>query len=127
MWFKEKENVLYEHLQESWFILVFNQKPENLKSDKKWNIDVNFVFYAMKKLIHEWDKFDKIVLVSWDWDFKVMVDYFIEIHKFLKIIAPNKQYSSSLYRKAKHLDPKYFTFLDNEWNKSKMQYTKKAP
>ena len=124
LWFKEKENVLYEKLQKSWFILIFNEKPEHLKSDKKWNIDVNLTFYAMKKLIK--DDFDKIVLISWDWDYKVLVDYFIEKNKFLKIIAPNKKFVSSLYKHAKHLNQKYFTFLDNNWLKNKIEYKKKS-
>ncbi len=127
LWFKEKENALYEKLQESGFILVFNQKPEHLKSEKKWNIDVNLTFYAMRKLMEESENFDKIILISWDWDYKVLVDYFIECNKFLKVISPNQKFASSLYRHKKHLDPKYFTFLDNEWIKKKIEYKKKAP
>jgi len=50
IWFKQKENWLYEKLQDAGFILVFNLKWENLKSNKKWNIDTNLVFNVMKKL-----------------------------------------------------------------------------
>ena len=125
LWFKEQENALYERLQEAWFILVFNQKPEHLKSDKKWNIDVNLTFHVMKKLLEENEKFEKIILVSWDWDYKVWVDYVIELDKFLKVIAPNQKFASSLYRHKKHLDPKYFTFLDNAWIRNKIEYKKK--
>ncbi len=76
LWFMQKESDMYEKLQESGFILVFNNKWENLKSSKKWNIDTNLVFQAMKKFIE--DDFDNIVLISGDWDYKMMVDYFIE-------------------------------------------------
>lgn len=127
LWFKESENNLYERLQEAWFILVFNQKPEHLKSEKKWNIDVNLTFNVMKKLIEENNKFEKVVLISWDWDYKVLVDYLIELGKFEKVIAPNQKFSSSLYRHKKNLDQKYFTFLDNPWIKEKIEYKKKAP
>jgi len=125
LWFKEKENWLYENLQEAWFILIFNLKPEHLKSEKKWNIDVNLTFHAMKKLVDEKDDFDNIVLISWDWDYKAVVDYFIEKKKFLKVIVPNKKFASSLYRHKKHLDPKYFTILDNEWIRLKIWYRRK--
>lgn len=128
LWFKEKENDLYESLQEAWFILIFNKKPEHLKSDKKWNIDVNLVFYAMKKLyeeqILEEEKFDKMVLVSWDWDFKVMVDYYIEKWKFLKVLFPNKKYASSLY---KELFNQYFDYINNFRDKVEYKKKKKVP
>lgn len=126
LWFREQENALYEKLQESGFILIFNLKPEHLKSEKKGNVDVNLTFHAMKKLIEERDKFDKIVLISWDGDYKVLVDYLIELDKFSKVIAPNKKYASSLYKHRKHLDPKYFTFLDNDGIKGKIEYQKKS-
>ena len=67
-------------MQESGFILVFNLKWENLKSNKKWNVDANLVFHVMKRIIHS--EFDKVVLVSWDWDYKMMVDYLIEQNRF---------------------------------------------
>lgn len=128
LWFKEKENALYEKLQDSWFILIFNEKPQHLKSDKKWNIDVNLVFYAMKKLyeseIWEEEKFDKIILVSWDWDFKVMVDYFMEKNKFLKVLFPNKKYASSLFKK---LFNEYFDYINNIRHKIEYKKKKKVP
>ncbi len=129
LWFKEKENYLYEKLQKAGFILIFNEKPEHLKSEKKWNVDVNLVFYVMKKLVEEQvqgKKIDKVVLISWDWDFKVIVDYLIELNRFLKIIAPNSKFASSLYRHKKHLDPKYYTFLDDYWVRKKLEYKKKS-
>jgi hypothetical protein len=49
--FREKENNLYEKLQEAGFILVFNLKGEHLKSAKKGNVDTNIVFHVMKKII----------------------------------------------------------------------------
>ncbi len=125
LWFKEKENLLYEKLQEAWFILIFNEKPQHLKSDKKWNVDVNLVFHAMRKLyessIWEIKDFDKIVLVSWDWDFKVMVDYFMERNKFLKVLFPNKKYASSLY---KDLTFKYLYLLNDA--KKKLEHKKRG-
>lgn len=125
LWFKEKENALYEKLQEAGFILIFNEKPQHLKSQKKGNIDVNLVFYAMKKLydsvIWEEKEFDKIVLVSWDGDFKGMVDFFVEKWKFLKILFPNKKYASSLYN---DLTFKYMYYLNDA--KHHLEYKKRG-
>jgi hypothetical protein len=129
--FKERENALYENLQDAGFILIFNQKPEHLKSEKKGNVDVNLTFNVMKKILEEKNIFEKVILVSWDGDYKVWVDYVIELNKFEKILAPNLKFASSLYKHQKHLDPKYFAFLDNEWTRNKIEYrsnnSKKAP
>ncbi len=109
--FKEKENSLYEKLQEAGFILVFNIKGENLKSNKKGNIDTNLVFYMMKKYIE--DDFSKAILVSGDGDFKMVVDYFLEKNKFKKILLPNIKFASALYRKDKTLAESYLVRLDD--------------
>ena len=69
--YKNDEKDLYENLQKSGFILIFNLKGENLVSDKKGNIDVILTFTAMKKLFEENQEFDKIILVSGDGDYKV--------------------------------------------------------
>ncbi len=119
--FKWNENSLYEKLQEAGFILVFNLKWENLKSNKKWNVDTNLVFNVMKKIIH--DDFWNVILVSWDWDYKMMVDYLVDIEKFEKVIAPNLKFASSLYKNDKNLSSNYFA---NLWDmKDKLKYIKK--
>ncbi|MDQ7008911.1 MAG: NYN domain-containing protein [Candidatus Gracilibacteria bacterium] len=118
--FKQKENGLYEKLQEAGFILVFNLKGENLKSTKKGNIDTNLVFNVMKKIIHS--TFDKVVLVSGDGDYKMMVDYLVEQNRFKKVIVPNLKFASSLYKNNNNLDHKYFVNLD--YLKEKLIYEK---
>ncbi len=118
--FKWDENSLYEKLQEAGFILVFNIKWRNLQSNKKWNIDTNLVFNVMKKIIH--DKFDNVVLVSWDWDYKMLVDYLIEQNRFFKVIVPNLKFASSLYKNHNNLESKFFANLDDL--KVKLEYKK---
>ncbi|MCK4781508.1 hypothetical protein KAS79_01095 [Candidatus Parcubacteria bacterium] len=71
----------------------------------------------MKKLYKK-EPFDKIVLVSGDGDYKMLVDFLIEENRFKKILFPNKQFASSLYRK---LMPMYFDYLGNEGVKRKIQ------
>ena len=79
----------------------------------------------MKKLIE--DDFDNILLVSWDGDYKMMVDYIVERNKFTKVLAPNLKYASSLYKHGKNLEDKYFDHLDKKEIKNKLQHRKKAP
>ena len=76
IWFSQSNNIwLYQNLQNAWFIVIFKQQSLLLETNKKWNVDSDLVFYTMKSLIDDVNKFDKIILVSWDWDFKILVDY----------------------------------------------------
>lgn len=52
----------------------------NDRNDKyqKWNIDSDMIFHIMAKLIDDWATWDKIILVSWDGDFKILIDYLIK-------------------------------------------------
>ena len=116
--FREEENNLYERLQDAGFILIFNLKGENLKSNKKGNVDTNIVFNIMKRLME--NTLDGVVLVSGDGDYKMMVDYLVEKNKLIKVICPNLKFSSSLYRHKRNLDPKYFDYLNKPSIKKKI-------
>jgi uncharacterized LabA/DUF88 family protein len=97
LWFlSEDEQRLYSSLQKAWFIVVFREHSSQLKGKKKWNVDVDIVFEIMRRIVEEKD-FDKIVLVSWDWDYIKLVNYLIEKKLLKKILFPNNEYSS-LYR-----------------------------
>lgn len=63
--------------------------PEE-KRATKGNIDADLVLWAMKELPH----YDKAVLVSGDGDFYVLVEYLVQEGKLLKLLAPNRHYSS---------------------------------
>ena len=104
----EKNTELYNHIQRSGFIVSFKEHHATAKSEKKGNVDTDIVFESMK-LLHEID-FDKIVLVSGDGDYKKMVYYLVANKKFKKILFPNKQFASSLY---KPLGSEYFDYLEH--------------
>ncbi len=118
LWFlDENEQKLYTRLQESWFIVIFREHNSHMKWKKKWNVDVDICFEMMKNLVDN-KNFDKIVLVSWDWDYIKPVKYLIEKNKFKRILFPNKRFSS-LY---KQLDNKYKINLWVERIKKKISY-----
>lgn len=98
LWYvKDENNWLYTKLQESGFIIVFKKQMIEMKSNKKWNIDSDLIFSVMEKLLKESNEFNKIVLVTWDGDFKILVDFLIKENRLEKILFPNKKYTSSLY------------------------------
>lgn len=76
---------------------------------KKGNVDSEIVFQVMKKICEK-ENFNKIILVSGDGDYKMLVDFLIEKDRFEKILFPNKKFASSLYMK---IGVKYYSFLDD--------------
>ncbi len=64
---------------------------------KKGNVDSDIIFSIMKKVYKD-DTFAKIVLVSGDGDYKMLVDFLLEENKLEKILFPNQRYASSLYK-----------------------------
>jgi uncharacterized LabA/DUF88 family protein len=88
---------------------------------KKGNVDTDIVFHIMKK-IYKQEGFLKIILVSGDGDYKLLVDFLIEEKKFLKILFPNRRFASSLY---KSLGSEYFDHLENPSIKNKIELKKK--
>ena len=100
---------LYNSLQRAGFIVAFKEHNKELLAKKKGNVDTDIVFEVMKSLIDN-DEFNKIVLVSGDGDYKKLVDYLINKNKFEKILFPNREFASSLY---KSLGSEYYDYLDN--------------
>ncbi|MFH1402582.1 MAG: NYN domain-containing protein [Patescibacteria group bacterium] len=115
--FKGNEERLYRNLQKAGFILVFNERGENLQSEKKGNIDTNLVFEVMKSLIE--DDFDKIMIISGDGDYRRVIDYLIEKKKFRMLLVPSNNVSS-LYNS---IGKKFVSKIDNARNK--IEYKRK--
>lgn len=111
---------LYDHIQKAGFILKFREHNTNMLGKKKGNVDTDLVFEMMRTLIDE-GNLDKIVLVSGDGDYKKAVDYLIKKDKFLKILFPNKQYSS-LY---KQLTARFFDKLNEKDIRDKIEQKKR--
>lgn len=101
---------LYEEIQTAGFILVFRQHTSAMLGEKKGNVDSDIIFSVMKRL-YKHEKFDKIVLVSGDGDYKMLVDFLIEEGKLEKVLFPKQRYASSLY---KSITRQYFDDLSKE-------------
>jgi uncharacterized LabA/DUF88 family protein len=76
---------------------------------KKGNVDSDIIFHVMKKLYLKED-FNKVLLVSGDGDYKLLVDFLITEKRFEKILFPNKKFASSLYKK---IGSQFFDYLEN--------------
>lgn len=99
---------LYEQMYDHGFLVVLkptleirnvstdsNPKESKEKSTEekptvKGNIDTDLVLYAMKEL----PNYDKAVIITGDGDFFSLVEYLIEQKKLLKLLTPNRRYST---------------------------------
>ncbi|MDO8668620.1 MAG: NYN domain-containing protein [bacterium] len=106
---QETNQELYEEIQKAGFILIFREHSPAMIGKKKGNVDSDIIFQVMKKLYKKED-FNKIILVSGDGDYKLLVDFLIEEDRFEKILFPDRKFRSSLY---KELSNKYFAYLDD--------------
>ncbi len=118
---QETNQELYEEIQNAGFVLIFREHNPAMIGKKKGNVDSDIIFHIMKKLYKK-ENFEKIILVSGDGDYKLVVDFLIEEKRFLKILFPIREFASSLYKK---LGSEYFDYLDNESIKNKIEYKKK--
>ena len=107
---------LYEEIQNAGFVLLFREHSLTMIGKKKGNVDSDIIFNIMKKMYKKED-FDNVVLVSGDGDYKMLVDFLIEEKRFEKILFPDRQYRSSLY---KELSNKYLVYLDDMDIKNKI-------
>ena len=118
----ESQQSLYEKIQSSGFILVFREHTSLMLGKKKGNVDSDLILYVMKKLYYRED-FNKVVLVSGDGDYKQLVDFLITEGKLKKVLFPDRERASSLYKK---LGAPFFTALDDKDVRRKIEM-KKAP
>ena len=114
----EGEQDLYDKLQKAGFILSFREHSVALKGKKKGNVDCDIIFSVMRKLVDD-EPFEKIYIVSGDGDYKKMVDFLIKKGKFGKMLFPNLEFASSLYKK---MGSDYFANLGDAGVKAKIQH-----
>lgn len=93
---------LYTHLQKSGYICIF--KPtmvimENGTKKVKGNVDAELVLHTMI----EYPNYGKAVIVSGDGDFYCLVEYLARQSKLLKILVPNKRYSSLIRKFSSYI------------------------
>lgn len=93
---------MYRRFQEEGYICIFKPTLE-IKDGKtkrvKGNVDAELVLHTMI----EYPNYDKAVLVTSDGDFYCLVEYLVNKNKLLKIIVPNKRYSSLLRKFSSYI------------------------
>lgn len=86
---------IYTYLQKSGYILIFKPVLEYKRNKKikiKGNIDAELVLHSMI----EYPNYEKAIIVSGDGDFHCLIEYLAKKNKLLKLVVPNKRFSSLL-------------------------------
>ncbi len=117
----EEVQELYDNLQKAGFILSFREHSAALKGKKKGNVDCDIVFGIMKKLVQD-EPFEKVYIVSGDGDYKKLVDFLIKMGRFGKMLFPNQEFASSLY---KSLGSEFYANLEDKDVRKKIAHTPK--
>jgi len=86
---------LYTSLQKDGYILVFKPTLKLPNGKVKGNVDAELVLHAMI----EYQNYDRALIVTGDGDLYCLVDYLVKNDKLLKLMIPNKNSFSSLFRK----------------------------
>jgi len=86
---------LYTNLQKDGYILIFKPTLSLPSGGVKGNVDAELVLHTMI----EYQNYDKALIVTGDGDFYCLVDYLGKNGKLLKLLVPNMNKFSSLYRK----------------------------
>ena len=86
---------LYTNLQKDGYILIFKPTLNLPSGGVKGNVDAELVLHTMI----EYQNYDKALVVTGDGDFYCLVDYLAKNDKLLKLMIPNMNKFSSLYRK----------------------------
>jgi len=107
---------LYTALQKAGYILVFKPTLKLPSGKVKGNVDAELVLHAMI----EYKNYDKALIVTGDGDLHCLVDYLLKNDKLLKLMVPNKDSFSSLFRRLRS-----YTVFMNEL-KGKLGYDKKT-
>ena len=107
---------LYASLEKDGYFLVFKPTLKLPDGRVKGNVDAEIVLHAML----EYNNYDKALIVTGDGDLHCLVDYLMRKDKLLKLMVPNKNSFSSLFRK---LMP-HIVFMNNL--RGMLEYNKKS-
>jgi uncharacterized LabA/DUF88 family protein len=109
-----ENQALYTGLQKDGYILIFKPTLKLPSGKVKGNVDAEIVLHSMI----EYENYHKALIVTGDGDLYCLVDYLIKNDKLLKLMVPNKNSFSSLFRRLMS----HMAFMNDL--KSKLEYDK---
>jgi len=117
--YKPGNESLYSFLQEAGYICIFKPTLELPSGEVKGNVDAELVLHTMIEL----HSFEKAIIVSGDGDFYCLVEYLININKLKKLLVPNINHYSALFKKLSSPNNNILSFVSEQ--KNKIEYINK--
>ena len=111
----EKNRSMYNRLKTHGYHLIFKPTVNISSTEIKGNVDAELVMHTILKI----DQYDRALLVTGDGDYYCLVEHLISRNKLLRLLIPNREAYSSLYRK--HM--KYIEFMNHL--RGKLEYKKR--
>jgi uncharacterized LabA/DUF88 family protein len=93
---------LYTYLRQSGYTCIFKPTLEVIDGKKrqtKGNVDAELVLHTMI----EFPNYTKAIIVSCDGDFHCLIKYLVNKQKILRLMVPNKKYSSLLRKFSRYI------------------------
>lgn len=100
---------LYTALQDYGYICIFKPTLELPDGMIKGNVDAELVLHTMI----QYNEFDRALLVSGDGDFFCLVQYLLEQNKFEKMLIPNQDRYSGLFKRLSTPENNIFAFVSS--------------
>lgn len=118
--FLKEQGALYRRLRKNGYYLIFKPTINNKNGLVKGNCDAELVLHTMI----EYPEYNKAIIVTGDGDFYCLIKYLIKKDKLKKVLVPNKNRYSALFKKIsrKKEGYKFFEFISDL--KKKAEYKK---
>lgn len=115
LWRIKANEPLYKSLKMYWYTVIFKDTFENEAWEIKWNVDSEIVLKTVEEFYE--DNYDCWILISWDWDFSCLIDFWQRKKIIPKILAPNSNNCSYFLRRHKIS----LTYLNNPFILTKIK------
>jgi uncharacterized LabA/DUF88 family protein len=106
--FVENNSELYKFLQEAGYIIIFKPTLKNKDGEIKGNCDSELVLHSVSGAYE--NLYDKAVIVSGEGDFYCLAEFLIKKNKLEKLLVPNRNGYSALFRK---ISVRYLAFISD--------------
>lgn len=93
---------LYEFLQKTWYEKIFKKITVLPNGDIKWNVDIDIAIHSIND--YRDGVMSSMILVSSDWDYNSLVEYFHKKWIFEKLIITSFQKTSKLFSSIINFD-----------------------
>lgn len=114
MWYIKGNEQLYSYLSNCGYKITFKETLQ-VDGKTKWNCDAELVLQAISDFYE--NNTNKVIIITGDWDFSCLVEFYKIKSCDIIILAPNKKYCSYLLKK-KNIPIVYLEEMKHKFTKN---------